>query len=422
MAYPLGLALLERIKRLPGVVRAELCGSLRRRRETAKDIDIVVGSADPKPILAGFVAFPEVVRVTAHGDVKASAVASLTLGTHKVTLNADLLVVPDELFAFAVHHFTGSKDHNKRLRPRAQDMGLTLSEHGLVGKGKPLAAETEADIYKVLGLAFVPPELREDTGEIEAAEKGELPTLVEAGDLRGVFHNHTTSSDGANTLEEMALATKALGWEYFGVADHSQSLKVARGLSPAAVEKQQAEIDAVNARLRGVRILKGIECDILDDGSLDYADELLGTFDYVVVSVHTLFNLPSDEMTARVCKALSHPATTMLGHATGRLLLRRDGYKIDLDEVLKAAAKHGKMVEINAQPSRLDLDWTWCKKAKGLGIPIAINPDAHSTDELGLVEFGINVARRGWLTKDDVFNTRPLADVMRELARRKATA
>jgi DNA polymerase (family X) len=246
-----------------------------------------------------------------------------------------------------------------------------------------------------------------------------LPALIEESDLRGVFHNHTTYSDGTATLELMALAAKALGWEYFGVADHSQSLTIARGLPPSIVRKQWAEIDAVNKKLKGVKILKGTEVDILEDGSLDYDDDLLAGFDYVVASVHSLFAMPEPEMTARVCKALSHPAVTMLGHATGRLLLKRDGYKINLDEVLRVAAQHGKMIEINAQPSRLDLDWVHVKRAKAMGIPIVINPDAHSTGELTLVKYGVHVARRGWLTKDDVFNTRSYTQVAKELARRK---
>ena len=218
---------------------------------------------------------------------------------------------------------------------------------------------------------------------------------------------------------QLADAAKALGFEYFGVADHSQSLTIARGMPPGAVKKQWAEIDRVNAKLSGVRILKGSEVDILDDGSLDYDDDLLAGFDYIVASVHSLFSMPEDVMTKRVCKALSHPAVTMLGHATGRLLLRREGYRINLDEVLKAAAKYGKMIEINAQPSRLDLDWRYVKQAKAMGIPIVINPDAHSTGELALYKYGVHVARRGWLTKDEVFNTRSLTDVTKELARRK---
>jgi DNA polymerase (family 10) len=421
-AYTVGLALLDAVRGFPGVIRAELAGSLRRRRETVKDVDIVSSSAAPGPVLAAFVELPGVMQVVGHGDTKASIVLATHVGGDKVVLNADLRVVADDQFAFALNYFTGSKEHNIRLRQRAIDRGLGLNEYALKSDTRSVPAKDERDVYAALGLDYVEPELREDTGEVEAAEKHALPALVKAGDVRGVFHNHTTYSDGTASLEEMALAAKALGFEYFGVGDHSQSLTIARGMSPGTVRKQWAEIDEVNKKLKGIRILKGIEVDILEDGSLDYDDALLAGFDYVVGSVHSLFQMPGPEMTARVCRALSHPRLTMLGHSTGRLLLRRDAYKIDLDEVLKCAAKHAKMIEINAQPSRLDLDWVHVKKAKALGIPIVINPDAHSPGELALYEYGIDVARRGWLTKADVFNTRSLAEVMKELERRKAAA
>lgn len=419
-AYPLGVALLDRLKAMPGVIRAELCGSLRRRRETAKDIDIVVSTADPQPVMDAFVALPEVMQVVAHGPSKSSIVAAMHNGSHQVVLNADLRAVTDEQFPVTVLHFTGGKDHNIRLRQRAIDRGLALNDFALAGSDGPLPVKEEADVYRALGLRWMPPELREDTGEIEASEAGTLPELIRADDIRGVFHNHTTASDGKATLEQMAMAAKALGYEYFGVGDHSQSLTVANGLTPDRVRIQWAEIDALNHRLKGVRILKGTECDILKDGRLDFPDDLLAGFDYVVASVHSYFDLPEAEQTARVCRALSHPAVTMLGHPTGRLLLRRDEYKLDIEQVLQAAAKHGKMIEINAQPDRQDLDWKHVKRAKQLGIPLVINPDAHSPGELALVPFGVNVARRGWLTKADVFNTRPLAEVMKELERRKS--
>jgi len=420
LVLPLGRALLEQIKTMPGVVRAELCGSLRRRRETSKDIDILVSSANAQPIMEAFVKLPEVLQIVGQGPTKSSIVAAMHLDGVKVTLNADLRVVTDEQFPFALLYFTGSKEHNIRMRQRAIDKGWLLNEYGLGSDSHRVAAKNEEDIFAALGLSLIPPELREDTGELEAAEAKKIPALVVDADIRGVFHNHTTYSDGTASLEEMALASKALGFEYFGVADHSQSLTIARGLSPSVVRKQWAEIDRVNAKLKGVTIIKGTEVDILEDGSLDYDDELLAGFDYVVASVHSLFNMPEEVMTARVCKALAHPAVTMLGHSTGRLLLKRDGYKINLDTVLKCAAQHGKMIEINAQPSRLDLDWVHVKRAKAMGIPIVINPDAHSPGELDLYRFGVDVARRGWLTKDDVFNTRSLKDVMKELHRRKA--
>jgi DNA polymerase (family 10) len=421
-AYAIGKTLLDRVSKLPGVIRAELCGSLRRRRETAKDVDLVASAKDAKPIMDAFVSQPEVMQIIGHGDTKSSIVFGMNVEGQRIVMNADLRVVTDDVFPFAVLYLTGSKDHNVRLRQRAIDQGMSLNEYGLSGGKKPSKCRTEEEVYKVLGLPYIPPELREATGEIEAAEKNELPKLLESSDIRGVFHNHSTYSDGAATLEQMALAAKNLGFEYFGIGDHSQSLKIARGLSPAQVKKQHKEIDALNEHLTGIRIFKGVECDILEDGTLDYADEVLKSFEYVVVSVHTLFGMQVEEMTRRVCKALSHPATTMLGHATGRLLLRREGYKIDLDQVLSCAAKHGKMIEINAQPTRLDLDWTHVKRAKAMGIPIVINPDAHSEGELSLFEYGVDVAKRGWLEKKDVFNTRSVKEVVKEFERRKNAA
>jgi DNA polymerase (family X) len=420
MADALAEVVLERLKRVPGVQRWAVCGSLRRRRETVKDMDLVVSADDPQPLMDAFVAMPEVVNVTGKGDTKSSVVLAMDYGGAKVTMNADLRVVRDEVFPVTIQHFTGSKEHNVALRQRALKMGYSINDYALTGPKGPVPVKEEADVYAKLGLAWMPPELREDTGEIVAAEAGTLPKLVEVDDIRGVFHNHTTASDGTASLEEMAKAAKKLGFEYLGIADHSQSLTVANGLSPERVLQQHAEIDALNKKLKGIRLLKGIECDILADGRLDYDDEFLKYFDYVVASVHTLFGQPREEMTARMVKAVSHPRVTMLGHATGRLLLRREAYKVDLEAVLKAAAKAGAMIEINAQPSRLDLDWVHCKRAKELGITLVINPDAHSPGELGLYRFGVDVARRGWLAKDDVFNTRPLAAVLKELERRKA--
>jgi DNA polymerase (family X) len=415
----LGEALLERIRQMPGVVRAELCGSLRRRRETVKDIDIVASAANAEPIMEAFVALPEVLQVVGKGPTKSSIVAEMKYGHEKVVLNADLRVVTEEQFAYAVLHFTGSKEHNIRLRQRAIERGLSLNEYALSSAKGNRNCLDETAIYKALDLHFIPPEMREDTGEVELAEGKPLPELIQESDLRGVFHNHTLYSDGTATLEEMALAAKKQGWEYFGVGDHSQTLTIANGLSPERVRKQWAEIDDLNKKLKGIRILKGTESDILENGKLDYTDELLAGFDYVVASVHSHFAMDEEAQTKRVCTALAHPAVTMLGHATGRLLLRRDGYKIDLGKVLECAARHGKMIEINAQPDRLDLDWTYVKKAQAMGIPLVINPDAHAPGELKLVSYGINVARRGWLTKADVFNTKSLVEVLAELARRK---
>jgi DNA polymerase (family 10) len=419
-AQPLGQALIEAIRQFPGVIRAEVCGSLRRQRDTSKDIDILVSSDAPGPIMDAFVKLPQVLQVVNHGPTKSSIVAQLDRGGAKVVLNADLRVVTDDQFPYAVVYFTGSKEHNIRLRQRAIERGLSLNEYALSGSQGNVPCADEAEIYRALDLDFIPPELREDSGEIEAAEKHALPELIRASDLRGVFHNHTTASDGTATLEVMAKKAKALGWEYFGVGDHSQSLTVANGLTPDRVRQQWDEIDTLNKKLKGVRILKGTESDILLDGSLDFDPDLLEGFDYVVASVHTHFNLSEEEQTERICRALANPFTTMLGHATGRLLLRRQPYKVDIERVLQTAAKHGKMIEINANPYRLDLDWTTAKRAKALGVMLVINPDAHAPDELEYTQYGISVARRGWLTKDDVFNTRSLKDVMKELERRKS--
>ena len=251
-AYPLGVALLEQLGKLPGVIRSELCGSLRRRRETAKDIDILISAKDSKPIMDAFVKLPEVIQVTGHGDTKSSIVAAMHIGTEKIVLNADLRVVEDQYFPFALHHFTGSKDHNIRMRGRAIDQGLSLSEWGLTGKDKNIICKDETEIFAALGLAYIPPEMREDTGEIDAAEHNKIPHLIEVKDIKGVFHNHTTYSDGNASLEEMALAAKKLGLHYLGIGDHSQSLKIANGMSPADVKKQQHEMDALNETLTGI--------------------------------------------------------------------------------------------------------------------------------------------------------------------------
>ena len=415
-----GMILAERLREVSGVIGISAAGSLRRRRETVGNVGLLVCAADPVAVLDAFVGQMEVRQVTSRTDSSADVVLAIAVDGHRIEVNGDVRVVSDDEFPATLVQYTGTRGHVEKLRARAASRGYHLTETALLKGQKPVPIASEEDVYAELGLPFIPPELREDTGEIEAAERNELPNLIEVTDIRGVLHNHTTYSDGGATLEEMALAAKDLGLEYFGVGDHSQSLRVARGLPPDMVRRQHAEIDALNRRLTGVRIFKGTECDILDDGALDYPDELLRTFEYVVVSVHTLFGMSGEDMTRRVCKALSHPATTILGHATGRLLLRREGYKIDLDEVLRCAARHGKMIEINAQPTRLDLDWTYVKKAKAMAIPIVINPDAHSTAELALYPFGVDVARRGWLEAKDVFNTRPVAEVAQELDRRRA--
>ena len=394
--------IVEAVKNHPGVIRAEVCGSLRRRRETIGDLDILFSADDPAPVLDHFVGLPEVAAVLAHGPTKASV--QLLDG-----IQCDLRGVDDAQYPFALHYFTGSKDHNIAMRRRAQAQGYVLNEYALAGPKGSVTCRSEADLFAALGLQEIPPELREGAGEIEAAERDELPVLLTRADLTGTFHCHTDWSDGAATLAEMAEAARAAGLHYLGIADHSKSAGYAGGLSVARVREQWAEIDALNRQFGSkFRVFKGTECDILADGSLDYPDDLLAGFDYVVASVHSSFGMPRAEMTARIVRAVSNPRVTMLGHPTGRLLLARDEYAVDLDAVIAAAARSGTMIEINANPHRLDLDAEHCRKARDQGVTIVINPDAHSTGGLDDLDYGVGVARRGWLSAADVFNTRPL--------------
>jgi DNA polymerase (family X) len=419
-AWELASTLLAGLRDCKGIKRLEPCGSLRRRKETINDIDILASADDATPIMACFVKLPGVIQVVGQGETKSSVVFDHDLGNgRRVIMNADLRVVRPEQFPFALHYFTGSKEHNIAVRARAQQRGLKLNEYELAGPKRSIPCKEEADLFRALDLDYIAPELRENTGEIEAAAEHRLPHLVEANDLQGTFHCHTTWSDGTASVKDMAQAAQKLGYKYLGIGDHSQSLAIASGLTPERVRLQHAEIDQVNAKLKDFRIFKGTECDILADGRLDYDDEVLARFEYVVASVHTLFNMSSEDMTARIVRAISHPRVSMLGHATGRLLLRRDGYKVDLEAVLQAAAKHGTMIEINAHPNRLDIDWLHAKRARALGVKLVINPDAHSTGEIGYTRYGVDVARRGWLEKKDVFNTANIADVAKAFQARR---
>jgi DNA polymerase (family 10) len=405
--------ILAAIRDHPEVIRVEACGSLRRRAETIGDLDILFSAKDPAPVLDAFVALPDVAKVLAHGPTKASV--RLAEG-----VQCDLRGVEDAQFPFALHYFTGSKAHNIAIRRRAQARGCSLNEYALEGPDGPLACRTEADLFAALGLAYIPPELREDTGEIEQAERGAIPALVDRDDLTGTFHCHTDWSDGGATLEEMAAAARAAGLKYLGIADHSRSARYAGGLTIERVRAQWAAIDALNGSFGGsFRLYKGTECDILPDGTLDYPDELLDGFDYVVASVHSNFGMPRAEMTRRIVRAVANPRVTMLGHPTGRLLLARDGYAVDLDAVIAAAAQAGTLIEINANPHRLDLDAPHCRRAKASGISLVVNPDAHSTGGFDDLDYGIGVARRAGLGPADVFNAGTPAAVARDLEKRR---
>lgn len=423
-AWEVAEPLLAGLRGLPQVERAEHAGSLRRRMETVGDLDFLVATTDPKPVADWFIAWPGVVEVTARGDTKASV--RLESG-----IQADLRLVPPEQFVFALHHFTGSKDHNVQMRQRALAQGLSMSEWGLVpaegegtakqkaeDRGRKTDITTEDQLFTKLGLHFIPPELREGLGEIESAERGELPALIQESDIRGLFHNHTTASDGHNTLEEMVAAAQALGLEYLGVADHSKSSVQASGLTEERLAVQVAAIQTLNASQRfKCHVFTGTECDILPDGRLDFADEVLATLDYVVVSVHNSFRQTREEMTKRIIRAIENPHATMLGHLTGRLLLQREGYDVDEEKVIDAAIANETIIELNASPWRLDMDWRLWRKAAARGLLCSINPDAHDTEGLGHYRLGVGAGRKAWLTKENVLNCLGLAEVKRQLAR-----
>ena len=413
--------ILEGLRGLSQVERAEAAGSLRRLRETVGDLDFIVASADPQPVMDWFVEQEAVHEVTAHGATKSSV-------RFESGLQADLRVVPAEQFAFALHHFTGSKEHNVALRQRALARGYSLSEWGLARKGEegdllteiPDSITTEKRLFEFLGLAEIPPELREGLGEIDSAEAHQLPNLVTPSDIRGVFHNHTTASDGRSTLEEMAAGAEALCWDYLGIADHSKASFQAKGLDDARVLKQLELIRDFNESGESpVHIFSGIECDILPDGSLDLEDATLNQLDYSVMSVHSSFSQSEEEMTARVIRAIEHPATVMLGHPTGRILLRREPYKIDLQKVIDAAIANRVIIEINANPHRLDMDWRLWRRAADRGLMCSINPDAHSREGLSYFVAGVNIARKGWLEKEQVLNSRDCAGVQHWFNHRK---
>ena len=418
---PLALAIASPIvaglRALPGVSHAEAAGSLRRRMETVGDLDFLVAAEGDAvaPVMAWFCAQPGVVEVTAKGDTKSSV-------RFESGLQADLRVVPAAQFHFALHHFTGSKDHNVAMRRRALERGLSLSEWGLTpvrdGVDAPASVDSEAALFAALALPWIAPELREGLGEVELAEAGRLPTLVEYGDIRGVFHNHTHASDGVNSLEEMTAAAQALGWEYWGVADHSKSSFQANGLDEERLHAQIDRIRKLNASGRyACHVFAGSEVDILKDGALDFDDATLAALDYVVASVHNAFTLPEDEMTARIVRAIEHPAVTMLGHLTGRLLLRREGYKVNAAKVIDAAIANGVIVELNAHPIRLDMDWRLWIRAAERGLVTSINPDAHETAGFADFRYGVDAARKGRLEPRHILNCLPLDEVRKRLKR-----
>ena len=409
-ALPAAQILLDHLKKCPAVQKAEIGGSLRRGKEIVKDLDLIATSTQPKVVMQAFVSAPNVEKVIAHGETKSSV---LLAGG----IPCDLRVIPPEAWATALAHFTGSKEHNIALRQRAIDRGLHLSEWGLFkGKSKtPLKLKDEKDLHKALGLSFIPPELREDSGEITAAEKNDLPDLLTRDQIRGCLHNHTLASDGQDTLAAMAQAAADLGLEWLGIADHSKSSFQAHGLDEKRLLTQIEEIHALNSKKPKCTLLAGTECDILKGGKLDFPDSLLSELDYVIASVHSGFSSDEKEMTDRIIRAMENEHVTCLGHPTGRLLLEREAYPVNIPKILDAAAATGTWIELNANPWRLDLDWRWWHKARDLGILCCINPDAHQTSHLRFLDIGTTLARKGWLRAEDVVNTRTLAQLRKLL-------
>ncbi len=390
-------ALFESLQGQKDIAAISIAGSLRRGNETVKDIDILASSSHRGKLAQAFANLGQVASVIASGETKVSV-------NLKSGINADLRIVTESEFPYALHHFTGSKEHNTAMRGRAKDMGIKMNEYGLFRGEKNIKCASEDEIFAALGLQFIPPELRENMGEIEAAEKGVLPSLIEEKDVQGVFHVHTNFSDGGESLESMARSAKEMGLKYIGISDHSRSAYYAAGLKVEDIEKQHDLIDKLNEKYKPFYIFKGIESDILPDGSLDYDKKTLARFDFVIAAVHSNFNMSASEMTGRIKKALQNNYTTMLAHPTGRLLLSREPYALNIMEIIDAAAEFGKALELNANPHRLDLDWRNCIHAKKKGVKIAINPDAHQAAGLQDISFGIKIARKGWLEKGDCLN------------------
>ncbi len=398
-------------EKVPGS-SVEICGSVRRRKEVIRDMDILAAGTDRDALSLVFTTLAGIEEIYLTGETKTSV--RLISG-----VDADLRIVEPHEFPFALMYFTGSKEHNVRLRGIARKLNMKLNEYGLFQGDAPVPADSEAEVYERLGLQYVPPELREDMGEIEAAEARTVPVLVREKDVQGVFHVHTNFSDGSDPVEKMAGAARKLGFKYIGISDHSKSAYYAGGLKPDDVRRQWDLIDSLNEKWPDFHIFKGIESDILPDGSLDYDEDVLKGFDFVIASVHSNFRLARDEQMARIITAIGNPYMTMLGHPTGRLLLSREGYDIDMRAIIDEAARHNKVIELNASPYRLDIDWRYLPYARSKGVRISINPDAHSAAGLAEVFYGVCVARKGWQEKKDVLNTRGVEEITQILKERR---
>lgn len=410
VAEELAEPLVRYLRGISGVERVEVAGSYRRRQETIGDLDILATGENGQEIIERFVEYEDVQKIVSQGETRSTVLLRLEM-------QVDLRVVHKESYGAAMHYFTGSKEHNIAVRRMGVDRGLKVNEYGVFRDDERIAGETEEEIYDLFDLDYVPAELRENRGELEAAREGRLPQLITVEDIRGDLQSHTTASDGKASLKQMAEAAKERGYAYLAITDHSTRVAVTQGLDAEGLAEQMEEIDRLNDELDGIRLLKGIEVDILDDGSLDLSDDVLGRVDLTVCSVHSSFGMSRDKQTERIIRAMDNPHFNILAHPTGRLIGERQPYDIDLERIMEAALERGCFLEINASPNRLDLDDVHAKMAKEMGLKLAISTDAHRVSELGYMRFGVDQARRGWIEPDDVLNTRSWDD-LRELLKR----
>ncbi len=409
IAAPYAAALVHYLQNIPGVRRVVVAGSFRRGKDTVGDLDILATATADSPVMERFTAYEDVAEVLSQGTTRATVIL-------RNKLQVDLRAVDESAYGAALHYFTGSKAHNIAIRRMGQDMGLKVNEYGLFRGKERIAGETEESVYAAVGLPYIEPELRENRGEIQAARAGHLPKLVAMDDLRGDLHAHSKASDGHYSVRDMAAAAKAAGLEYLAITEHSRHLTVAHGLDPVRLRRQLDEIDALNTELDGITLLKGIEVDILEDGSLDLPDGILGDLDLVVAAVHYRFDLPRGKQTARILKAMDSPHFTILAHPSGRLIGSREAMDVDMPRIIRHARERGCFLEINAQPERLDLVDIHARMAKEEGVLLAVNSDAHSIHDFDNLHFGLQQARRGWLEKKDVLNTRTLKELRALLA------
>ena len=414
VAEQLVAPLLDYLKEVEGVKQVAVAGSYRRRKETVGDLDILVTCRHDSPVMDRFVNYEDITEVSAKGKTKATV--RLRGG-----LQVDLRVVPQVSYGAALYYFTGSKEHNVEVRKIAVDKGLRINEYG-VFRGEDddeerIAGGSEEEVFKAVDLPYIEPELRENRGEIEAARKGELPVLIKIEDLRGDLHAHTKATDGHSSLKELVSAARDLGYSYLAITEHSQAVSVAKGFDRKRLERQIEEIDKLTDEFSGFRILKSIEVDILEDGTLDLPDDVLAKLDLTLCSVHSKFHLSNEKQTERIIRAMDNPHFNILGHPTGRLINEREAYSVDMEKIMIAAKERGCFLELNAHPDRLDLNDRHCRMAREMGVMVAISTDAHSTEGLKHMRYGIDQARRGWLSKDDVLNTRRVADLLKLLKR-----